>query len=199
MAVSDQPTGGFSADPAWLGIDLEGPLDEWAQTSAASVYAATRLPHDDADLQLLADQLVHVGEPARSHPVDRAFVYCPEPVYGPRCVLEISSAAAPPGSTLDAVVGHVVVGPEERLGQPEISIVQTASGDCRRVLQRVTDELDQVFEWNMHLWLLGSGDAEQPDVVITASAMFADLTLARVCVPAIDEFVTTFTIDRGRR
>lgn len=180
----------FEPEPMWLRVPDEGDLEVWARETAARVWAERaergEADPDDADWlprEVLASQLLLLGNQVRRSKPEMAFVFLPLEETSPALVVEVLVGDLPEGVGEEEMVGELLWPAEELVEDPEVTTVQTGAGPAIKLRQRFTSGPEgRAGDSTAYLWPVPDEQA-----LIVAHTVNFDLTIAGRAQAALDE------------
>ena len=149
---------------AWAQVSVGDDIAAWAPLAAGRMWSLSGRPYSALELRLLAAKLHIMASSAFVVPCFGAFVFCPEPVRGPRAVFRLSGLRYPAGTEDQQIVDDILLPAEQQLVPPEVRHVDAPGLRRFRVRQRawtessgaVSDYLGYVYPFEEGAWLLST-------------------------------------------
>lgn len=188
--MSRYPIVSFEPLPGWFEVRLDEDPGRWAKQTARLALEAIDEPHDRRDTKRLRDSIAGLAQVAVQHRCAQAIIYCPDPTFGPRLLVEL--VLMEPPETFDAeFLGRMLGASDDARFRPdEIEPFTARAGEGFRAIQRWVDEHSHVYETWFYTWCPAGYD-----VLVVASTTFADLTLAGLAQSDVDEFMATCNVE----
>lgn len=181
---------GFELLPGWFEVPLDGQTRRWARDTAKRALDTVGEPYTRSDTKRLRESLTTMATHAVQHQPAQAFLYCPDPSFGPRLLVEVVVLPAPDELTPERLAGWLGADKGMRFRPDEIDSFTARAGEGLHATQRWVDDQSHVYETWFYCWR-----PDGYDVLVIASTTFADLTLAGLAQPDVDEFMATFDVE----